>query len=318
VRIWSSLIVALLAIFTPALAHRRGPSAPHAHARRPKTPAPDPNIGLAQRQQADLASRQQQFFETNFAPRYMQQMDDQIALGRRQVDLFEKQQGYEMDRSKRFDDRYWGTQVKVEDELIDRARKYNEEGEQERMAGTAGADVAQSFGLSRQNIGREMARRGMGSSSNAGIAALMDNSSEEALARAGAMNMTREAARQMGWSRLGEAAALGRGLPGFGAQSSQLAMSAGQGALGAGASGMGAISAASGGFNANTSTVGNLWNNVGQLGIGSDRNRFSQSSGGGGIGSLVGGIAGSFLGPMGSKFGSMAGGALGKRFGLGE
>jgi len=260
------LIVAALAFFTPALTHLRAAPAAR-HASRARAPAPDPNIGLAQREQIDLARRQQDFFESNFAPRYMQQMDDQIALGRRQVDMQEGLQRFEMDRARRFDDRYWNTQVRVEDELIDRARRFNEGAEQERMAGQAGADVAQSFGISRDNISRAMSRRGVNASSGAGIAALMDNSTEQALSRAGAMNMTREAARQMGWTRLGEAAALGRGLPGFGAQSSQLAISAGQGAIGAGQSGMAAIGAAQGGFQSNNSSLSNMWQNVGNLGV---------------------------------------------------
>ncbi|MFN9029634.1 MAG: tail fiber domain-containing protein [Betaproteobacteria bacterium] len=266
-RIWSSLVIAALALFAPALAHRRRPTPVTWHARRQKAPAPDPNIGIAQREQTELARRQQEFFESNFAPRYMQQMDDQLALGRRQVESMEELQDFEMGRSRRFDERYWDTQVPLEDQLIDRAKKFNEAGEQERMAGQAGADVSQSFDISRQNTGRSLSRRGISMSSGAGLAAVMDNSTEEALARAGAVNMTREAARQMGWTRLGEAAALGRGLPGFGAQSSQLAMGAGQGAVGAGQSGMGAISAAQGGFQSNNSSLSNMWQNVGNLGV---------------------------------------------------
>lgn len=240
-----------------------------------KAPAPDPNIGIAQQKQMELAERQQKYFEENFAPRYMQQMDDQLALGRDQVGMQREMQDFQLGESRKYSDRYWGTQVGLEDELISKARGYNEASEQERMAGRAGADVSQSFAQSNQNMQRGLARRGVNAGSAAAISAMKGSANEEALAKAGAMNQTREAARQMGWTRLGEAAALGKGLPGFGNASSQLSMGAGMNSLTAGSAGMSAIGTTAGAFGANTSTTGNLYNSAGNLGVQSDRNRFS-------------------------------------------
>ena len=278
-----------------------------------KAPAPDPNIGLAQREQIDLARRQQAFFEENFAPRYLDQMDQQIGLSREQSRRDQEMQDYQIGLTKKYDERYWNTQVPLEDELIQRARSYNESAEQERMAGQSAADVSQAFGVANESMQRGLARRGVNAGSAAAIAAMSGSATEEALARAGAMNQTREAARQMGWTRLGEAAALGRGLPGFGQSSAGLSLNAGQAAIAAGQSGMGAISAAQGGFNSNFAGVSSVWNNVGQLGVASDRNRMSASGSGSGLGSLVGGLAGSFFGPMGSSIGAAAGNAIFKK-----
>jgi hypothetical protein len=114
---------------------------------------------------------------------------------------------------------------------------------------------------------------------------------QQALAKAGAMNKTREAARQLGWQRLGEAAALGRGLPGFGQGSSQLAMGAGQAAVGAGQAGMGMIGTGAQINGQNTSAVGNLWNNVGNIGVqkyNADVNAASNNS----AGALMSGVGG--------------------------
>jgi hypothetical protein len=218
---------------------------------------------------ADLARRDQEFFQNNFAPRLMAQMDDQIALGRRQVDLQEEGQRFQLGLMRRYDDRYWGTQVPLEDELIAKARAWNDPAEQERMAGQAGADVSQAFSNANEALQRGLSRRGINPGSAASIAAMRSAANEEALGMAGAINATREAARQMGWTRLGEAAALGRGLPGFGATSANLATGMGDAALRAGSAGMGAVTTAAGAFNHNTNTIGNLWNNVGNLGVNS-------------------------------------------------
>lgn len=255
--------------------------------------SPDPNIGIAQRQLADLAIRQQNYFESNFAPRMMQQMDEQIALGRRQVDMQEELQGFELDEARRFSDRYWGTQAPLEDELIAKARAYNESAEQERMAGVAGADVAQAFAQSREQMQRGLQRRGVSPGSGAAMSEYRKMAMDEALAKAGAMNQTREAARQLGWTRLGEAAALGRGLPSFGATSAQIAAGAGANAVAAGGSALGAVNSTAGASTANASAIGNMWNAVGNLGVQSDRNRFAaMNNEAAGWGALIGGIGG--------------------------
>jgi hypothetical protein len=233
----------------------------------PSAPAPDPNIGLAQNKLAELAQQNQAYYNENFAPVILDQMRRQVDISGRQADLQEEGQRYEMGPAKQYDERYFGTQVPLEDQIIAKARQYNEADQQEQYAGRAGADVTQAFAQSRDGLQRTMARRGVGLGSGAGLSAMSRMGTEEALAKAGAMNQTREAARQLGWTRLGEAAALGRGLPGFGQASAGLASGMGQQALAAGGAGLGAATGASGAYNANIGTSGNLWNSVGGLGV---------------------------------------------------
>ena len=276
-----------------------------------RAPKPDPLIGVAQKQMADLAVRQQDWYEQFLAPRMLEQMDQNLALAREQAARDAAMQDYQRSLTERYDQRYWNTQVPLEDQLIQQARTFNEAGEQEALARTASADVAQAFDVAQQGNQRALALRGVNLGSGAAAALAADSATQRALAQAGAMTKTREAARQLGWTRLGEATALGRGLPGFGATSAGLSLNAGQAALGAGQMGMGSIAQAGGIANQTASTVGNLWNGAGQLGVqkykvGVQAARVNAGAGAG-IGKLVGGIAGSFLGPIGNAVGSKLG-----------
>lgn len=262
----------------------------------PDMPDPDPQIGAAQQKLADLAERQQNFYETNFAPKLLSQLDQTIEISRNQATKQAELQDYQLGLSKKYDERYWSTQVPLENELIAKARKYNEAGEQERMAGEAGADVEQATALGKQSLQRGLAMRGINAGSAAGISAMADMQTSSALAKAGAMNKTREAARQMGWTRMGEAAALGRGLPGFGASSSALAMGAGQAAMGAGQAGLQGVSSAVNTSNSASHQTQSAYGQIGQLGLGNYNAQLSgyntaaqaHSAQQAGIGSLVG------------------------------
>ncbi|MEW6703738.1 MAG: hypothetical protein AB1430_02675 [Pseudomonadota bacterium] len=271
-----------------------------------KPPPPDPNIGISQRNLADLAVRQQDYFEKNFAPKLLDQMDQSLALSREQATKQSELQDFNMGLAKKYDQRYWGTQVPLEDELIGKARGYNEAAEQERMAGQAGADVAQSFDAGRGALGRQLRGMNINLGSAGAVSAVGQMATEEALAKAGAMNKTREAARQLGWQRMGEAAALGRGLPGFGQGSSQLALGAGQASLGASTAGLGAIGTSAQVTGQNTTSIGNLWNSVGNIGVQKYNADVNASSGNNSAAALAGGFGGIMqgLGEMGVRFSS--------------
>jgi hypothetical protein len=232
-------------------------------------PPPDPSIGEAQLRLTELAERQQDWYEGKIAPELMAQMKRSTDISSRVADANLEQMDFQTGLARKYDERYWGTQVPLEDEMIAKARKYNEADERERMAGAAGADVEQAAAIGDANVQRGLRLRGINLGSAGAISAMRESSDNTVLAKAGAMNKTREVARQLGWQRLGEAAALGRGLPGFGAGSSGLALGAGQGAVGAGTAGLGAVTGAAATGFGNTSSQGGLYGNVGQLGAAS-------------------------------------------------
>jgi len=204
-------------------------------------PAPDPNIGFAAQKQIELAEKQYDDFTNNYAPFLKEQMAQGLRISGDQNRRDTEMQEYQLGRARTMDSRYDSVQVPLEDQLIAKAKLYNEDAEQERMARMAGEDVGASFDGAAERIGRGLAARGIRGDSGAAMAALGE---------ASAINKTRQAAKDIGWTRLGEAAALGKGLPSFGSTSAGLSLSAGQNALSAGTAGVGLVGSASGASNA--------------------------------------------------------------------
>lgn len=225
-------------------------------------PTPDPRIGIAAERQIQLAEKQYDDFSTNYAPF----LKDQMGQGIRIADEQNKRQGelqqYQLARSKIYDDRWDKTQVPLEDQIVKTARDYNEPAEQERMAAQAGADVNSAYEMSDRMMSRDLASRGVNPNSGNYIDLKTANAVQRAGVASAAVNKTRQAAKDIGWARLGEAAALGRGLPGFGSTSASLSMGAGQAAFGAGTAGVGLVGGASGANNAGYTAGGGLYSSA--------------------------------------------------------
>lgn len=214
----------------------------------------------AAREQAAIAREQWNDYKTQFAPVILDQMQQSIDIGRGQYELARDQQQFQLGLARKYDDRFWGTQVPLEDSIIQEARDFDTEAERERMAGTARADVEQAFSGARAQMNRDLGRMGVNPADPKYFGIQKGMAADQALATARAMNKTREAAKQMGWAKRMDAAALGRGLPGFSSGSSQLAM--GWGGQGMNAGGMG-MSAALGGLGGMNQTAGSAANSLG-------------------------------------------------------
>lgn len=213
--------------------------------------------------QMQIAREQWADYRDRFAPRILQQMDDQIKIGKDTYELAREQQDFQLGLQRKFDNRYWGVQVPLEDSIIADAKNFDTAAERERMAGEARGDVAQAFGAQRAGLRREMGRMGVNPSDGKYFSMSQRMSADEALATAHAANKTREAARQMGWARKADAAALGRGLPGFSGGATQMAMGwGGQGMQGAGM-GMNAIGQGAGVMNQTASSAGSNYQGAG-------------------------------------------------------
>lgn len=275
-------------------------------------PDPDPNIGLSAQRQIELAEKQYEDYKNDYAPFLKEQMRQSLDISADQNRRATEMQTYQLGRAQLMDRRYDSVQVPLEDELIAKARAYNETDEQERMARTAGEDVATAFNGAEGRIMRGLAARGVRAGSGASMAALGGLETQRALAEASAINKTRQAAKDIGWTRMGEAAALGRGLPSFGSTSAGLSLSAGDQAFRTGTAGVGLVSGASGTSNAAYSSGGSLYGGAGSTlnSLHAAQSSAAASGGDGGWGALAGGIAGSFFGPMGTAVGSQLGKSL--------
>lgn len=150
-----------------------------------------------------------------------------------------------------------GTFRPVEQELVDKARRYNTESKREELARTASADVAQAFDVARDQQNRQLAAAGIRPNSGRFAALNQTMLTQEALARAGAQNTARAMATDKGTALMYDAAGLGRNLATNASTAYGVGLSAGQGARQS-AQAPGAIMGQgfTGAINANNSAIG--------------------------------------------------------------
>lgn len=266
--------------------------------------AVDANRAAADRQAA-LAERQYndylQYFQPALLAQMNQSMEGAAAAENRAQAQFEQQAA----EAARMSQRYWGVQVPLEDQMIQQARNYNTEAERDRMAAEARGDVAMAFDSQRDQMNRELGRMGVNPNDGRGLAMRQQSHNQEALATASAANKTREAARQIGWSRLGEVAALGRGLPGFNTTSSQIALGWSNSGLQAANAGMNNAVAASNANNGAYQTASNMYSQSGQSAMNANNayNSALQTAYNSPLMSSLGGTNGLLLGAAGRGMG---------------
>jgi len=100
----------------------------------------------------------------------------------------------------------------LEQELVRKAKEYNTEAKREQLATAGAADVSQAFGVSRGQMQRQQSAAGIAPNSGRFAALNQQMMTQEALARAGAMNNARTMAEDRGNALMYDAAGLGRNL----------------------------------------------------------------------------------------------------------
>lgn len=245
----------------------------------PDAPKPDPSIGDAQEAMADLAKKQNEFYEQNIAPRVLDQLDMQSDISKR---LAEQQMGL----TEQYNQRYWDTTAKYQDKFFGLVDQYSAADEQERSASAARSDIAQSMASANQQTLRGMSRMGINPNSGAFQTAMRKSATDGALASAQASTMARQAAKELGMRYVGAASGMNEGLIGA-------TQGAAGGAMSAGASGMSALGQASGMSQGQLSAQSSTYNNIGNLGLGvynGQLNAYGQQLG------MIGTLAGAGMG----------------------
>src|SRR5215207_6946178 len=130
--------------------------------------------------------------------------------------------------------RYRSVFQPLEDSLVQEAQDYASPARMEQRAGSAMAGVSQQFALARAAAQDRLESFGIDPSQVRAGALDLGTRIDEAAARAGAGNISREQTAAIGRQLRSEAINVGRGYPGMSAQSSALAGGAGQLASGAG------------------------------------------------------------------------------------
>lgn len=145
----------------------------------------------------------------------------------------------------------------VQDRLVSDANNFNEAGRVDQLAGQAGADVNQAFGVARAQQQRSMMSMGVNPNSGRFAAASNQMAAQQALAQASAMNKVRQAARLEGFALTDRAA---NALAGYPSMASGLS---GSGA-GFGASGLTIANTGLAGMNSGFGAAGGLAGQMGQ------------------------------------------------------
>lgn len=266
------------------------------------SPAPDPNIGLAARDNIALSKEMMQYYrERDKANEPRQAQMDELATKIANQSLsaatFNDQQ------ARALWDRYQTTGIPMENLVNQEALNYDSKEAQDRVAGQAATDVSAQMGMARDAQMRNLARAGVNPADGRSLAMEGDMATAGALATAGAMNKARSDREMQGIMLRKDAAGLARGMPGTAAQTFGVAQAAGSQAQGAVGSAIGAANSITGtmgqGFNGAVSA-----NNSAASILNQQYGNQIAAANQGGIGDILGaaGSLGAGLGAMGVGF----------------
>lgn len=267
-------------------------------------PAPDPAIGQAQKQLADLSTEQWNTFKTDIYPTLLKQQEkadkraDEIWAQDKEISSFN------LEQAKKSTERYEKTAIPAMEKLKADADLYNTAGYQEQLAGQAVGDIAAAEEVARQTGIQRDRSYGIDPTSGRSGLGFNANNVTAALAKAQAGTQTREAAKALGLQKQANVYSMAAGLPMQSLQQSGAAVNAGGAGLAAGESGINATMKASGASNAASGTAMQGWGQVGNLGVNkyqADISRYNSESANNPWNMVLGAAAG-----VGTKF------ALGK------
>jgi len=232
-----------------------------------QAPAADPNIGIAQKQMADLASEQWNTFKTQIYPELQKVTAAQEA---RLQGAYEQDRAISKEQQARAAENY--NLFKTEglpqlEKMRADAEQYNEAAYQEQMALRAGADVATASENQRNQM--EMRNRQYGIDPTSGVAAGQSNANAvmTAAAQAQAQNQTRLAAHELGIQKLSNVYNAYAGFPAQGNAATSLALGANAQGVAAGQSSVGNATNTSNTYNAGVNSNMAGWGSIGQLGV---------------------------------------------------
>lgn len=213
-----------------------------------KAPAPDPKIGEAALENAELGKEWLSFAREQFdiANERQAELDELTKrIGEQQIEMSDRQMQWSAEDRQRYRDQF----QPLEDRFVEEASTWDSQERQAERAAEAKADVLQNAAAQRAASQRQAASMGVNPAS--GRFQGLDRAGElqTALAAAGAQNQARDQVRKEGMAMRADAVNIGRGLPAQSAQAASLGLSAGNSAL-AGAQG------AHGAFMGNTQIMG--------------------------------------------------------------
>lgn len=231
-------------------------------------PAPDENIGIAQREMSALAKEQWSKFTTDIYPEMLKQSQQQEARADEQWNMTKGISQFQLEQTKKATERYEAGAIPAMEKLKADADLYNQQAEQERLAQGARADVTAA--MENQRGQQAMRQQAYGIDPTSGTAQFASNAmgANQALMEAQAANQTRQAAKDLGLQKQANVYNMYAGLPAQANASTGLALGAASQGFQTGQAALGNFGTTGAALNAGTQTAMSGWNNVGQLGVG--------------------------------------------------
>lgn len=273
-------------------------------------PAPDPLIGQAAQQNAEVGREYLQWYKSKDAAEApVRQEAAQLAMdmARKQIATSDKQSAM-ADDTRAYE---LSTFRPLEKKIAADALGYDTAARRDAEASQAQADVGTAADAARANMAREVTSRGGDVNSGNFTAGLASTGVRETALQASAGNTARKNVETIGAAKLADAANLGRGIASTNATQTQLGLQAGNsGVNNAQVPGqMSNQQTAAYGSAAGTAIQGN--SSAGQMMLG-QYNAMNKDDGGNAILGAVGGIAGAYFGgPAGAAAGAKIGSSLG-------
>jgi hypothetical protein len=187
----------------------------------------------------------------------------------------------------------------LEEGIVKDATNFNTEGERERRAGLAGADIAQAFGAARSQGFRDLGRMGINPADGRMTGALRELAASEALGTGFAKNKSRADSETLGRALKMDAAGLGRNLPSNQTAAATTAINAGNSSAANGLTPVQIAQSGTGQVGQGFQTAGNLNTASGNLygNVASMQNQANQSSNSlwSGLGSAAGALGAAWM-----------------------
>ena len=262
-------------------------------------PAPDPNIGLAQQEMAQISREYLESWKTEVWPKMKEQAEKQDIRADEQFALDKELQQMQISSAKKTMAEFEKFGTPMRESIYKAAEEYDTAANRERIASEALGDVKSAFGIKAADDRRRMQSYGIDPTSGRAAATENINSIMEAAVGSAAANRARTAAEQLGWAKKMDAIALSQGQFGNQATSTGLALNAGNQALQSGQVPMANYGAMGSSMSqANTGALQG-WNQVGTLGVqkyNADVNAYearqkADATSSAGFGSMVGSLA---------------------------
>lgn len=206
-------------------------SLPHGKGGSSNAPPPDPNVGKAEQQMADLSQQEFQYYQNSVAPELQQEYQQTNQQEQQYINQYIQNSQQANQQAKGYYDEYQNTYVPLMNQMVDQAKNYDSEGNFEQQAQLAIGDVDAVGNAQQQSQAMQMKQYGIDPTSGAYQGMWNANGVNQASQEAAAATRARTAAQQLGWNMETQAASMGQGLPGASAQEQAISQSNTGGAM---------------------------------------------------------------------------------------